>query len=440
MKKAFQILVFLVLVVGSTVAARPYEPHKGKIDKDLNLIKAAWEGDIWKVELELRRGASVLAQDDQGMTALIAAAYRNHVAIAELLINHGADVNQQDSSKQNAFLISAREGYLEILKLTLKNGADVDSLDSSDSNALHRAGWRGQLEVIQELLKTDINIDFQNSIGRTPLLNTITSGGPSPQPEGAHSTRIIETVRLFVEAGADQTIADNDGNTPLAYAQERGKTEIVAILEAGAESIDMRLITAAWEGDIGMVRQLLAQGASVTAQDAHGKTALVAAADRNYVDIGEILIQAGADVNTKDNSLQSAYILVTAEPYLEFLQLTLENGADVFSTDSWGGNGIIRASERGYFVIVEELLDAGADVNHMNNIGMTGIHEAIWFSNGDSAHIETVRVLIAGGADVCLKTDWGDYSTSPLELAEDYPKITELLIDAGAEDCVYPEE
>jgi hypothetical protein len=424
MKKAFQILVFLVLVVGSTVAALPY---KGKIDNDLDLIEAAFAGDLEKVKLELKKGASVLAQDHNGMTALIAATYRNDVAIAKLLINKGADVNHKDSSGQNAYLIAAREGYLEILKLTLHKGADVNSVDGDGGGALHRAGWRGQLEIIKELLQTThIDINLQNSRGRTPLLNTITSGGPSPQPEGAHSTRIIETVRLFVEAGADQTIPDNDGNTPLEYAQERGKTEIVTILLAGSN--DMKLITAAWDGDINKVKKLLAQGASVLA--------LVAAADRNYVDIGELLIQAGADVNTKDNTLQSAYILVTAEPYLEFLQLTLENGADVFSTDSWGGNGIIRASERGYFVIVEELLKAGADVNHMNNIGWTGLIEAIWFSNNDSAHVQTVRVLIAGGADVCQRSGSG---RTPLEYTQ-YPwiqadEIAEILIENGGDDC-----
>jgi ankyrin repeat protein len=42
-------------------------------------------------------------------------------------------------------------------------------------------------------------------------------------------------VRLLVEAGADINLADGQGVTPLAHAQQQGYTEIAAILqEAGA--------------------------------------------------------------------------------------------------------------------------------------------------------------------------------------------------------------
>ena len=41
-----------------------------------------------------------------------------------------------------------------------------------------------------------------------------------------------ETVRALVAAGADVTIADGDGVTPLTHARERGYDAIVAILRA----------------------------------------------------------------------------------------------------------------------------------------------------------------------------------------------------------------
>ena len=40
----------------------------------------------------------------------------------------------------------------------------------------------------------------------------------------------IKTVKILVEAGADKTIGDRDGITPLQHAQARGYTDIVKLL------------------------------------------------------------------------------------------------------------------------------------------------------------------------------------------------------------------
>ena len=44
-----------------------------------------------------------------------------------------------------------------------------------------------------------------------------------------------QVVQLLVDHGADITIGDKDGVTPLEHARSRGFTEIVRILEAAAE-------------------------------------------------------------------------------------------------------------------------------------------------------------------------------------------------------------
>jgi len=41
----------------------------------------------------------------------------------------------------------------------------------------------------------------------------------------------IATVRALVEAGADRTISDRDGVSPLQHAEARGYQEIAAILQ-----------------------------------------------------------------------------------------------------------------------------------------------------------------------------------------------------------------
>ena len=195
--------------------------------RDLGLILAAEQGDIEKVRQLLSQGASVHVQDERGITALIAAAYRNDLPIVDALIAAGADVNLQDNTKQSAYLIATSDGYLELLQRTLQAGADVHSKDSYNGTGLIRAADRGHVEIIQELLKTDINIDHVNNLSWTALLEAIILGDGGP--------RHTEVVRLLVEAGADVNLADGNGVTPLAHAQQRGYRQMVEILlNAGA--------------------------------------------------------------------------------------------------------------------------------------------------------------------------------------------------------------
>lgn len=193
------------------------------------LIAAAEDDDLAVVETLLAQGADVHTVDTRGRTALIAAAYGDHLAVAAALIRAGADVNVQDDTQQSAYLIPTADGSLEMLKLTLAAGADVHSKDSYNGTGLIRAADRGHVEIIQELLKTDIEIDHVNRLGWTALLEAIILGDGGP--------RHTEVVRLLVEAGADVNLADGQGVTPLAHAQNRGYTEIAAILlAAGAHN------------------------------------------------------------------------------------------------------------------------------------------------------------------------------------------------------------
>jgi uncharacterized protein len=86
---------------------------------------------------------------------------------------------------------------------------------------------------------------------------------------------------------------------------------------APATARDVDLIRAADRGDIAAVQRLLADGASVRARDAQGRTALVAATYANWVHAARVLVAAGADVNAKDEISNSAYLLAGAHGYLE---------------------------------------------------------------------------------------------------------------------------
>lgn len=169
---------------------------------------------------------------------------------------------------------------------------------------------------------------------------------------------------------------------------------------------------------------------------------LIEAAWKNDVETAALLIEAGADVNAEDATVQSAYLIATSEGYLSFLDLTLRNGADVTSLDSWEGTGLIRASERGHAGMVGRLLQAGIDPDHVNRLGWVALHEALVFAKPDAvdAYVETVRVLVAGGADVSIPSEKDD--RSPAQLAEQHslqPQADLLRAAAGADEIAQDE-
>ncbi|MET0965121.1 MAG: ankyrin repeat domain-containing protein [Nakamurella sp.] len=143
---------------------------------------------------------------------------------------------------------------------------------------------------------------------------------------------------------------------------------------------------------------------------------LIAAAWADDIAAAGDLINRGADVNAKDETVQSAYLIATSEGFLDLLELTLANGADVASLDSFNGTGLIRAAERGHADIVGRLLGAGVAVNHVNRPGWTALDEAIVYGDGGQGYLDTVRALVAGGAD--LQRISGD-GRSPVQHAED---------------------
>lgn len=411
----------------ASAALSPTEENMSEEKSTLTqqLIQAAELGNLAVVLQSIQAGADINGRDAQGRTAAMAATHNNQIDTLRALIQAGADINIRDNRSDNPFLYASAEGLFEIVQLTIEAKADTKLTNRFGGTALIPACERGHVEIVETLLtRTDVDVNHVNRLGWTALLEAIvlSNGGERHQ-------RIVQ---LLVDHGADMRIADKDGITPLEHANKRGYTEIVRILEATQQLRAERLIIAADQGDTEAVRQLLAQGADVHAQDSSGKTALIAAAYHNHLSITDLLIQAGADVNVQDSTKQSAYLISTSEGYLELLQSTLQAGADVHSKDSYNGTGLIRAAERGHVDIIQELLKTDIAIDHVNRLGWTAMLEAIIFGKGDQRHTEVVRQLIEAGANVNLPDGQG---VTPLAHAQQrgYTQIVELLQSAGGQ-------
>jgi ankyrin repeat protein len=192
-------------------------------DINLQFIEAVASEDVDQVVALLNTDVSVDARNAKGETPLLVATHRNNLAIAKLLIAAGADVNAKDGIHDSPYLYAGARGHLDILKLTLSNGADLKSTNRYGGTALIPAAERGYVETVKTLIEAGVNIDHVNNLGWTALMEAIvlSDGGK------AH----VAIVNLLIDAGADITIADKDGVTPLKHAKSRGYSAIVALLE-----------------------------------------------------------------------------------------------------------------------------------------------------------------------------------------------------------------
>ncbi|TCJ03570.1 ankyrin repeat domain-containing protein [Cytobacillus praedii] len=187
------------------------------------LIESAEKGDIEKVLQLLENGADINVTDNRGRTAVMAATYNNQVEMVRNLIEKGADINIRDKNLNNVLLYAGAEGINEIVKLANEAGADPSLTNRFGGTALIPASERGHVEVVKELLtNSDIDVNHINDLHWTALLEAIILG------DGGKKHQKI--VQLLVDHGADVSIADKDGITPLKHAQNRGFREIEEIL------------------------------------------------------------------------------------------------------------------------------------------------------------------------------------------------------------------
>ena len=85
------------------------------------------------------------------------------------------------------------------------------------------ASHHGLINNVKVLLGTGTDIDHINDLHWTALLEAVILGDGGPV--------YIEIVRLLVNAGADRSIADKDGVSPLAHADRMGYDKIAKLLK-----------------------------------------------------------------------------------------------------------------------------------------------------------------------------------------------------------------
>jgi ankyrin repeat protein len=391
------------------------------------------------VQAFLQNGASVLATNTKGITALHLAAAAGHNDSCEVLLaKESSAVHVKDVHNYTALRYAADFGSVATVKMLHEHGADINTVDNDGTTPLIAASESKRVDMTVYLLKAGADVNVVNSKGHTALAVAVTNNS-------------IPIVQLLLNHGADISIGDNAGQNALFKAAGKGHVFIMVML--------------------------VKRGASITAVDNEGNTILMIALHAGHKSAAEWLIQHGVAVTAANigdfTALHTASALCNKDTSI--VELLLANGVDVNKRNIYGYTALDVAAVSSEIQCIKVLIAAGADILLADNCGLTSMHRAIMEHNDTVVHcllghgatavmnsvlpvscseyildcencsctsltalmlcptVDTVKVLLTAGADVHISNDAGD---TCLHLAVRHKRavpIVCLLIKAGAD-------
>lgn len=409
---------------------------------DKELLEAAGDGDLDKVQEALGAGANVNAKDENGWTPLLRASGQGHIDVVRALIQAGADLDWQARTGQSALNVAAFAGHTEIVRTLIQAGADVNAQSKNaqfnyfeGATPLFMASRTGKTDIVRILLQSGAKVDARNTSGDTPLFLAALSG-------------YSETVRTLIQAGADVEARSNQGATPLMCAAESGQLEVLWLLVDAGADVNTKitgdvpspyagataLMVAAHQGHPTIVAALVTARANVRATNSEGQTALMLTSQEDHPRIAEILREPGRSPQAARRILSQDLMKAVDRGALQIAKVLIWFGADVNARDDEGSPVLMRAVQAGLIDIVRSLLDQGADVNQQGRYGETPLLVA-----AAEGQTDIVEMLIRSGAGVNRKAvgdeeDEGAGWTALMVAAMgDHEEVVRQLLAAGAD-------
>jgi uncharacterized protein len=367
------------------------------------LSLAAASGNAAIVQLLVKHGANPNTTVKGGETVLMTAARAGRAEAARALIEAGADVNATEQTRgQTALMWAAAEGHSDVIRLLVQRGADINAVSHSPSSP--EGITDGASLYSRSTPRVDVFTPLQFAVraGRLDAVRALLELGASladetPQGMGVIALAIgnahYDVAALLIEKGADVN-ASKVGWTPL-HQVARTRTlnvgqfpvprsvsrltglDIAKMLLARGAAVDARTTKGTWQdgwrtgfgsrataflvaakgGDAQMMLLLAAHGADVSAVNANGTNAIMAAA-------GVEMANANEDSGTDADSLAA-------------LTVALKLGAgDINAVDKNGDTAVHGAVFRQTQANLQLLAAYGAKLDVKNKRGALPIEEA----------------------------------------------------------------
>lgn len=318
---------------------------------------------------------------------LIDAVRRVDAQAVSLLLQRGARPDAEPAfaarDLRSALVSAATCGQPGILRLLIAAGADLNRMSHGLNPLLAatRDCYDGRPDVVLMLLSNGANPTVTDATGATPLHYAALSHDPA-------------VAQHLLDAKAPLEALDREQRTALGRAAQAGNLGIVdLLLKAGArlepESGKPVLLLAAsgLEDEVAGVRRLLETRARVDATDSKGRTALHSAAEHDHAAIAELLLAAGARVDALDSDGHSPAMVAARHGAKRVLRRLLVWKADPALVDPQGRGCLHLAalSTDADTELIDLLLALGCDPLRQDLAGQTAFELAMAEANWDVA-------------------------------------------------------
>ncbi|CAG0898326.1 unnamed protein product [Cyprideis torosa] len=304
------------------------------------LHDAAGEGDVRRVGVLVEeRKEDVWTKDEDGWLRIHHAALSRGPDVVRSFVVHanshpedGDLVNAQTNRGATPLHLAAGQGDAASLVVLVGEGrADPWIKMEGGVLPIHYAAWYGHPEAVQFFLRYSASHPE-----RGDMLNDRDNGGNTPLSCAVQEGH-VECVRLLLEAGADVTIANKAGKTPIDLAENGSEISSCLIREAEVKYGKLPLKLAAITRDLDSLKQLLEEDKTRLWNKAEdGRLPIHTAAQFGGPEVVAILLryrephpEDGDMVNCRNDDGETPLSLAVQKQDIETVRLLLQAGADL---------------------------------------------------------------------------------------------------------------
>ena len=188
---------------------------------DEKMLAAAVNGDLPTVEDLVAQGANINYTDAWGNRAVFAAAWEGNTQALDLFYKLGAKISFEDA---NLLCNAAFNGKVDSVKWLLDKGEDPDfSFADTGENALHYTICKTseideRMKIVKILIEAGTDVNKKTVAGKPTLcfMRDAYLKGETPLHRAAAFGNIT-MIKMLLDAGADPSMKDANGDTPISW-------------------------------------------------------------------------------------------------------------------------------------------------------------------------------------------------------------------------------